>query len=143
MIETSVMKELVTPLRLFNFEALRKYAYWRAALRRGRHLFQSKKSYSNEISKPLHCLFPNNNKYLPIWYIILYIPDLIIVSIFPLFVYSLPGILPSHISVITYPFWFGYGWIMMSCNAYWRKPVNWNFKCKFLYENFKNKKSFA
>ena len=36
-------------------------AYWRAALKRGRGLYLSKKNCSNEISKR-NFLFPNNNK---------------------------------------------------------------------------------
>ena len=38
-----------TPPALFNFEILQYGAYWRAEFKRGRWLFQSKKSYSFEL----------------------------------------------------------------------------------------------
>ena len=51
-----------TPPALFNFEILQYGAYWRAEFKRGRWLFQSKKSYSFELLNFCHYLFPNNNK---------------------------------------------------------------------------------
>ena len=47
---------------VFNFNVLRCGAYWRAALKRGRRLFPSKRNYLNEISKVCNFLYPNNNK---------------------------------------------------------------------------------
>ena len=45
---------------LFNFETLRYSTYLRAALRRGRHLFQSSINNLYEVSKLCYFLFPNN-----------------------------------------------------------------------------------
>ena len=66
------------PRRLFNFEALKCGAYWETALNRGRHLFQRKRNYSREVSKLCNFLFEYNEKYLPLCYIALLIPELLV-----------------------------------------------------------------
>ena len=47
------------PQRLFSFETLRCETHWRAALNRGRNLFQCKINHSHEISKLRNFFFPN------------------------------------------------------------------------------------
>ena len=49
--------------RLFNIEALRCGVYWKAALTRGRCLFQSKKIYSHKTSKLCNLLIPTTSRY--------------------------------------------------------------------------------
>ena len=52
---------------LFTFEALRCGTYWRAAFKRGRGLFQCNINDLHEISKLWNFLFPNNNKWPPLY----------------------------------------------------------------------------
>ena len=55
---------------------------------KSRWLFQSKKSYSQEIWKRCHWVFPNNRKWPQLWFIVLYIPDLrLLICIVSLFIY--------------------------------------------------------
>ena len=50
------------PRHLLNFQVLKCGTYWRATHNRGWGLFQSKISYSHEIKKFSHFIFPNNSK---------------------------------------------------------------------------------
>ena len=72
--------------RWVNFEALRCDSYWRAVLKRGRHLLQSKKNYSYEILKLCNFLSVSNNKQPSLWYLILYIPCIRTNMFFPFFI---------------------------------------------------------
>ena len=47
---------------LLNFQVLKCGTYWKVTLNRRRGLFQSKISYSQEIKKFSHFIFPNNSK---------------------------------------------------------------------------------
>ena len=75
------------PLRLFNFETLRCDAYWRAALQRGRRLFQRKRNYSHQLSKLCNFLFENNKKITTITLYSVIYPELLVVFIFSSFVH--------------------------------------------------------
>ena len=50
------------PRRLLNFETVRCAAYYRAALIRGRRLFQSWENEQYWMSKPCHILSQNKNE---------------------------------------------------------------------------------
>ena len=84
---------------LFHFEARKWDSYRKAALKRGRHLFQSKSSYSFELSELFHCLFSNNNKELLLWYISC-LPEQII-FIISLFMY----LCPMHFDLVAVRLW--------------------------------------
>ena len=51
-------------------------------IKRARHLFQSRRNNSYEISKLCNFRFSNNNKSLPLGYICLNIPELLVTFIF-------------------------------------------------------------
>lgn len=55
---------------------------WKARLNRGRHLFQNQRSYSHEILQLSNFSFPNNNKDLPLRYIALHIPEILVFQYF-------------------------------------------------------------
>ena len=58
--------------RLLNFKAVRRSAYWKAALKRGSRLFQGQIKYSHEILKLTNFLFSVNNQELLLRYKTLY-----------------------------------------------------------------------
>ena len=61
---------------------LRCIAYWRAVLKRGRDLFQRKRNYSHKTPKLCNFLFQNNKKQLPLSYMALFVPELLVIFMF-------------------------------------------------------------
>ena len=75
------------PKHLFNFKALRCGNYSRLALKKEKRLVQTSESYSHEIPKKRSFQITANNYHTI--YVLLYIPELITILIFPLFAYLL------------------------------------------------------
>ena len=91
-IKISSTKSVVCPLinipyRLNTFEALISYGTsWRATFRKRRHFPQNMRNcYSCKISQIWNIHFPSNTKQLPSWYLIWYIPELLVFFAFSFF----------------------------------------------------------
>ena len=54
---------------------------WLAEFKKERRLLQSKKNSLEENLKLSNAHFPSNNKQLPSWYLVLYIPELVLICI--------------------------------------------------------------
>ena len=74
------------------------------AQKRGRRLYQSRRSFSYEVSKLFHFLFSNNNKLQPLCYIVLCIPELSVIFIVLLLLY----LFRIHFDLPLASFWSGF-----------------------------------